>query len=303
MSEIRGTIFDIKRFALHDGPGIRTTVFLKGCPLRCKWCHNPEAVSPRPQLSHFPRNCIGCGKCIEVCPQGAITATAEGNVIDRGLCDDCGKCAEVCYAEALVLVGEEKTAEEVITEVAKDRAYYRTSGGGMTVSGGEPLLQPEFTRALLEQARELDIATCLDTSGYAKWEVLAGLLPLVDLLLYDLKLADSEAHHEHVGVDNELILENLRRSAETGVETIVRVPAVPGLTDSEENIAALADLVRQADGIQGVELLPYHRLGESKYESLGGTYPLGKLDPPSREHLAKLAAVIESRGLRCKVEQ
>ncbi len=301
MSSRRGVVFDIERFAVHDGPGIRTTVFLKGCPLRCQWCHNPEALSLRPQLAQFKQNCIACGACVRNCPRDALAASSDGIVVDRDLCDDCGACTEECYAEALVMSGREITAGEAIHEVKKDLVFYRNSGGGMTVSGGEPLRQPEFTEALLSLARDAELHTCLDTSGAGKWSSLERLLPLVDLVLYDLKTLSPEAHREHIGGDLEPIVENLKRICGLSVPVRLRVPVVPGCTATPENIAAIADLARTLANIEAVDLLRYHQLGESKYASIGLTYPLPGVQPPSDEQMAELAAIVQQRGVTCKV--
>ena len=298
----RGMVFDIERFAVHDGPGIRTTVFLKGCPLRCKWCHNPEALSPKPQLAQFKRNCIACGACVRNCPRGAITISPEeGVVINRELCDDCGACTEECYAEALVMSGREMTAAEVMDEVKRDTVFYRNSGGGMTLSGGEPLLQPEFSEALLLLAREADIHTCIDTSGCRAWSVIEPLLPLTDLVLYDLKTLSPEAHRELVGGSLEEIIENLKRICARSIPVRIRIPVVPGCTDAPENIAAIADLAKTLPSIEAIDLLRYHRLGESKYATIGLEYPLVGLEPPTEAEMRALAAIVEERGVRCTV--
>ena len=298
-----GVIFDIKRYAVHDGPGIRSTVFLKGCPLRCFWCHNPESQTPRPVLMQYPRQCVGCGRCLEVCPRGALSRDEEQVVVDRALCQACGTCAGVCYAQSLVLLGREATVEEVLAEVLKDQPFYETSGGGMTLSGGEPMAQAEFTTALLAAAREAGLHTALDTSGFAPWERYQAALPHLDLVLYDLKCADPMAHRVATGVDNALILENLRRLAEAGVEILVRVPVVPGFNAAPEQMAALARLVAALPRPVPMELLPYHRLGESKHAALGQTGPDDLPPaPPESGDMTALAAAIEAEGVECRGE-
>jgi len=301
MAARRGVVFDIERFAVHDGPGIRTTVFLKGCPLRCKWCHNPEAFSLKPQLVQFKHNCIACGACVRNCPRGAITASDDGIVIDRSLCDDCGACTEECYAEALVMSGREMTAAEAIEEVKKDLVFYRNSGGGMSISGGEPLLQPEFTEALLVLAHEADIHTCLDTSGCADWSVIEPLLAHIDLVLYDLKMLAPEAQREYIGGSVERVVENLKRICERSIAVRIRVPIVPGYTDAPDNIAAIAELSSTLPSVEGVDLLRYHQLGESEYASLGLTYSLSGLEPPNDAQMSGLASIVEGKGLECRV--
>ncbi|MBM3472497.1 MAG: glycyl-radical enzyme activating protein [Armatimonadetes bacterium] len=299
---VKGVIFDIKKFAVHDGPGIRTTVFLKGCPLRCKWCHNPESQAFNPQLAQFPRNCIGCGKCIEVCPQEGIAPGPEGNVIDRALCRNCGTCASVCYAEALVLHGREVTVAEVIAEVEKDRLFYENSGGGMTLSGGEPLAQPEFALALLREGRRVGFHNALDTSGDVAWELLEEAARSADLILYDIKCLDPDRHLEGTGRPNDRILENLDRLGHGATPICVRVPVIPGFNDSLKELEAIGRLAERLPAVEGVELLRYHGLGEGKYGSLGLPCPTPGLKPPTDEQMATLKTAVDSAGVLCVVD-
>ncbi|HPD15380.1 MAG TPA: glycyl-radical enzyme activating protein [Planctomycetota bacterium] len=293
-----GRVFNIQRFSIHDGPGIRTTVFLKGCSLACVWCHNPESIAEAPELAFFPAKCIRCGHCFAACETGARRLEGGEARYDRARCRVCGRCAEVCYAEAIVVEGRELTADEVVAEVLRDKPFYDNSGGGVTLSGGEPLLQADFCAEVLSRCRARGVHTALDTAACVPWAAFERVLPDTRLVLLDLKLADSDRHRRATGAGNELILANARRLGTTGVPLRVRVPIVPGWTDDEGNLAAIADIARELPNLEGVELLPYHRFAESKYQRLGRAYALEGTQAPEEARLSRLAAVVSERGVR-----
>ena len=302
MTEKTGLIFDIKKFAVHDGPGIRTTVFFKGCPLSCWWCHNPEAMSPKPELVLFENKCIGIGSCFEVCPHDAHEMLPDGSrVYHRDLCLLCGDCVEACYAEALVMEGREVTVDEVMAELRKDIPFYENSDGGITLSGGEPTFQHEFVLALLKQCKAEGLHTTLDTAGQTSWRIFEKLLPYVDLVLYDLKQIDDRKHKEYTGVSNRMILDNLTRIGASGVAIIIRMPIIPGLNDAREDIEGAARFLSEIPGIRHVDLLPYHKLGESKHARLGHDYRLAHLESPEPEQMNEIATWVRAFGLEVKV--
>ncbi len=293
--ELRGRVFNIQRYSLHDGPGIRTVVFLKGCPLHCAWCCNPESIEGKPHITFNPDKCIGDGRCIEVCPTGA--RDAKGYHVE--ICNFCGKCVEVCPTGALELLGRDMSIGEIIEEVEKDRLFYESSGGGVTLSGGEVLAQREFTLQLLKKLRSRMLHTAIETSGFAPWEHVEEIASGCDLVLYDLKHMDSDAHRKYTGVPNERILENAKHLAKIKRELIFRVPLVGGVNTDMRNIRAFAQFVVQT-GVEEVHLLPYHRLGESKYVKLGREYDCAGFTP-EKEAVDEIRAVFESHNLRVMI--
>lgn len=296
----KGTVFNIQRFSLQDGPGIRTTVFLKGCPLRCLWCSNPESQNSFIEVAHRDTICRKCGKCIEACKAGAISFTGKGTKTNRKLCRNCGKCIEVCAFGARRFYGEKKSVEEVYREVIRDKPFYQNSDGGITASGGEPLLQADFIAELFKRSRENNIHTCLDTCGYAHADAWRKVLPYTSLVLYDLKLMDPSAHLKWTGKSNIKILRNLKLVAASGVPVVVRIPVIPGINDSKEKMEAAARFCT-GNGINVVNLLPYHRFGEGKYAMLDRRYHLRKLSRPDLYELEKLAGIFKSGGFNCKI--
>ena len=286
----RGRVLRLQRFCLHDGPGIRTTVFLKGCPARCPWCHNPESQASGPELMLFTERCLRCGSCATACPNG----------LEPSRCTACGSCAEACPTGARQLVGRTVTAAEVFEEASRDRVFFDESGGGVTFSGGEPLAQAAFLRELLLGCRELGLHAAVDTCGFAPRETLLGLVPLVDLFLFDLKLLDEVRHEQLTGLPLSPILGNLEALASSGARVWLRVPVVPGLTDDEAALARAASLAARLR-LTRVDLLPYHATGSGKLRRLGREDPLEGLFPPPAARLEALASLFRAQGLETRV--
>ena len=295
-----GLVFDIQRFSVHDGPGIRTTVFMKGCPLRCLWCSNPESQNLDLNLVVNDLRCRSCGACAEACPTDAIHLDPdEGRSIDWEKCDQCLSCIERCLFGGLEVFGRYTDVAEIMDEIRRDEAFYRNSGGGVTVSGGEPLIQGDFVVELLEACRSEGFHTCLDTTGHAPWETMERVLGGVGLLLFDIKHLDDSTHKKTTGVGNELILSNLRKSAEI-VKIWLRIPLIAGYNDSEEHIENIADLGNEL-GVEKISLLPYHEGGKSKCERMGRIYPFEEGRAPSQKHIDALKAAAEEKGIPVSV--
>ena len=298
-----GQIFDIQRFSIHDGPGIRTTVFFAGCNLRCFWCHNPESLKKEPRLQFFPVKCIGCGACFSICKNGAHALAADGSrSLMRELCKSCGECAKECCAQALSMSTREQSAEEVMEVVLRDKPFYRENGG-VTFSGGEPMLQFEFLQSLLNLAKAHGLNTTVDTAGNVPFERFVALLPLVDLWLFDVKRADEEGHIKATGASNRQILENLEKLCGTGAKLEIRIPVIPTVNDSPEAILAICERIRPFAAENpnvGVELLPFHRLGGGKYEALGLCYAASELSPPSKEQMEGYRQIFEDAKIAAK---
>ncbi|MHA1490666.1 MAG: glycyl-radical enzyme activating protein [Promethearchaeota archaeon] len=292
---VKGLVFNIQRFVLHDGPGIRTTVFLKGCPLRCVWCHNPEGLEAYPELIYRDSQCISSKKCILVCPENAITSIDTGINIDRRRCIACGDCAIECKSNALEICGEYMTTEDIMSEVLADIEFYKQSGGGLTVSGGEPLMQLEFLINLLKEAKMANLHTCLDTTGYCDSEKLEEVLKHVDTLLYDIKSLNEEMHEKLTGISNVLIIKNLKMCLDKAVDIIVRIPIIPGYNflqvkeELTEHVKWLTEI-----GVKKFEVIPYHGFGEQKYKILGKKYDL-KIKPIDKNFISNLAQELSKK--------
>jgi pyruvate formate lyase activating enzyme len=296
-----GVVFDIRRYSIHDGPGIRTTVFFKGCPLRCWWCHNPEGQDVEPELVYRKNRCIGCGECSKSCQREAISLISQSISISREECVLCGKCCLVCPSEALSIAGKQMSVKEILEEIEKDRAFYEESGGGVTFSGGEPLLQPDFLNALLSECKERAIHTAVDTCGFARYEIIDRIRDKVDLFLYDIKTMDNRKHRKYTGASNEQILKNLKKLAESGNSIVISFPIIPGINDDDKNVTRTAEFISALPNIQQVNLLPYHRAGIEKYKNLGKTYKLDEIQPPSNQSIKSVKEKMEAFGVNVEI--
>lgn len=285
----KGVIFNIQRYSIHDGPGIRTTVFLKGCPLSCFWCQNPESQTKKPEIFLDKSKCILCGRCVAICPTGATRLLEESSAIDRGICTGCGKCAEVCPNEARKVTGKFMTVDEVVSEVLRDTKFYENSGGGVTLSGGDPLAQPDFALSIMQRCKDEGLHVTLDTCGYAPWPTMEKLLKYADLVLFDIKIMDATKHREATRKDNHVILMNARRIARLKPMRI-RIPVIPGFNDSLEEVRKIAHFTKNELGLVEIDLLPYNKMGEVKYEYLDRSYiPLEAKDD---SHMQALESVV-----------
>lgn len=295
-----GTIFSIQKYSVHDGPGIRTLVFCKGCHLACRWCSNPESQARHPQLAYNPEKCLGvdhCQRCRDICPKAALSPGDDGKMVrDAGACDDCLLCAEACPNRALSVYGYETSVDQVLKRVEEDDCFYARSGGGLTLSGGEPLLQADFALALLREARKRCVDTCMETCGHAPWQVLERAAPLLNQVLFDIKCADPKTHRAYTGVSNERILDNLVRLTAGFPElaVTVRTPVIPGVNDTEAEIGAIVDFIGKMPHIR-YELLAYHRMGIPKYGYLGREYPMGNCEPLPDARFAALREFARDR--------
>lgn len=300
LKEVNGWVFDIQRYSIHDGPGIRTLVFLKGCPLRCPWCANPESQLPHAELRFVENLCNGCKLCVEACPVQAIREEKGSVKFDRKICTVCGECATVCPTKAVSIVGEVKTVREILEVLEKDRVFFEGSGGGITLSGGEPLAQPEFAGAIMQASKTKGFHTAIETTGYQQWDLVKSIFMHTDTVLFDIKIMDAVRHEKTVGVSNNLILSNAKKIADMRKQMVIRVPIVPGLNDDFENLDETLAFAERI-GVHEVHFLPYHRLGQLKYAQLGRSYEIGSIEPPSVEKMEELVEKVKRRGVILKI--
>ncbi|UCC15998.1 MAG: glycyl-radical enzyme activating protein [Dehalococcoidales bacterium] len=295
-------VLSISRMTIHNGPGLRTVIYLKGCPLRCLWCSTPESQKTGSEIAIYPNKCIHCDLCISVCPLDAITVTDEVVSIDRSVCNNCGRCVEVCYSEAIELLGQSMTIKELVDEVTKDSAFYKRSGGGVVISGGEPLINPNYIMKLLQELKKEGINIGIDTCGYVPWTNIEKALPYIDFFLWDIKHMNAEKHRELTGVSNELILSNARAVSENNIPLYIRIPVIPGCNDSEENIRATCEFAQDLSSVVEIHLVPLHHLGKGRYDSLDRPYPINDIPLIPDNVLENLKKLVESYGLQCVIQ-
>jgi pyruvate formate lyase activating enzyme len=294
-------VLNVARNTVHNGPGIRTLILFKGCPLRCLWCSTPESQKPDPEIAIFPGKCIHCDQCASVCPLNAIHLTNETVSINRSLCDNCGRCVEICHSEAIMLLGQMMTVEELLEKTKKDMVFYKHSGGGVTLSGGEPLLNLGFTLKLLRVLKEEGISVGVDTCGHVTWENIEQVLPYIDFFLWDIKHMDSQKHREFTGVSNELILSNARSVSNRNIPLYIRVAVILGYNDSEENIRATCEFAQGLSSVVEVDLLPLHHLGKARYDGLNRDYLIAHIPLIPENVLQHMKQLVESYGLKCNI--
>lgn len=300
-SEIKGIVFDIKKYAIHDGPGIRTTVFFKGCPLQCQWCHNPESWKSHAEHGLRIGRCTGCGQCAEACHNQAISLVENQPVTDADKCILCGRCVDACVNGAREIIGRRMSVSEVMVEVEQDIIFYDQSGGGVTFSGGEPLMQPDFLFALLNQCKGRQIHTTVDTSCYAEPEIVERISEKTDLFLCDLKHMDNETHERFTGVQNNLILDNISCLSQAGKEIVIRVPVVPGFNDDKANIEATGKFAASLQGVRRIDLLPFNRGGKEKSARLTAGFEPMQVEPPGEEEMSSIAKILSKYGFEVKI--
>jgi pyruvate formate lyase activating enzyme len=298
---VKGIVFNIQRFSVNDGPGIRTIVFLKGCPLRCFWCSNPESQKSSFEISYIHKICLLCQRCVQTCPNEALKLIGDNIDMDYAKCKVCGKCVEVCPVNARKIEGEEYTVEKLFEVVAKDLVFFKTSKGGVTISGGEPYTQFEFLLSFLKKCKQETVHTAVETCGYAEWDKIELTLKYIDLFLYDLKHMDTALHEEYTGVQNKRILENFNRLVAKNVNIVVRFPLIPDYNNDNKNLERMVEFLEEVNYSDEIHILPYHRLGSNKYQHLDKEYKLEELKPPKDKEIIKVERFFKGKGYTVKL--